>query len=239
LRADIQPLIACAHSLGFCTNLDTNGALLTQARVRGLKAAGLDIIGVSLDSPVADRHDALRRMRGLFARAVNGIRYCLDTGIHCYVSTYASHENVADGSIRTLIDLAKQLGVGWIRVCAPFAAGKWIAAPGKRLTPDERRVVERIAEDDPDFVVLEDLNGCPGVQRRLLYISAYGEVQPCCYVPIGFGNIRTDRLKDIVERIDDHPMYARYGQLKHCPMNDDAFRSEFISPSLPILQETP
>lgn len=230
LRSDIHALIACARDHGFCTNLDSNGALLTQAFVHKLKTAGLHIIGVSIDSSDPDRHDALRRKKGLFVKALQGIRHCIAAGIKCYVSTYATHENVSNGDILKVIELARSEKADWVRICAPFAAGKWISHTENRLTPAERAFIERIADEDPEYVVLEDRNGCPGVQRRLLYISAYGDVQPCCYVPVVFGNIRAEPLADIVRRIQRHPMYKRYGKLMHCPMNDDEFRNEFILP---------
>ncbi len=230
LRNDILELIACARDRGFCTNLDTNGALLTKPFVHKLKTAGLHIIGVSIDSSDPDRHDALRRKKGIFAKALGGIRHCIAEGIKCYVSTYATHENVSNGDILKVIQLARREKADWIRICAPFVAGKWISCTENRLTPEERSVIVRIADEDPEYIVLEDQKGCPGIQQRLLYISAYGDVQPCCYVPVMFGNIREEPLADIVRRIQHHRMYKRYGKLMNCPMNDDEFRSEFIIP---------
>ena len=232
MRNDIHALITCARSHGFCTNLDTNGALLTKPFALRLKAAGLNIIGVSIDSSDPDTHDALRRMKGLFAKALRGIRHCIAEGIKCYISTYATHENVSNGDLLKVIQLARSEEADWIRICAPFAAGKWISRTENRLTSEERALIERFSDADPEYIVLEDRNGCPGIQQRLLYISAYGDVQPCCYVPVKFGNIRDERLADIVERIQHHPMYKRYGKLKNCPMNNDAFRHEFIRPLL-------
>ena len=230
LRNDIFEVIAHASDYGFCTNLDTNGALLTKQCVTKLKKAGLHIIGVSIDSSDPDRHNTFRRNKGLFTKAISGIRHCIDEGIYCYVSTYATHENVSNGDILKVIQLARNENADWIRICAPFVAGKWISCTENRLTQKERRFIEAIADEDPEYIVLEDRNGCPGVQQRLLYISAYGDVQPCCYVPVMFGNIREKPLVDIVRRIQHHRMYEHYGTIKNCPMNDDTFRNEFIVP---------
>jgi MoaA/NifB/PqqE/SkfB family radical SAM enzyme len=232
LREDILELILHARSRGFCTNLDTNGYLLTENVGRALKTAGLDIIGVSLDSSDPDTHDRLRGREGIFSRATGGIRHCVAEGIKCYVSTYANHENVADGDLLRIIDLARSLKADWIRICAPFAAGKWISSTEKRLTPEEREYIVRICDEDPKYTVLEDRDGCPGMQRKLIYISNYGDVQPCCYVPVTFGNIRGERLADILSRIQDHTMYKTFGTLSGCPMNSDAFRRQYLKPFL-------
>lgn len=232
LRKDLVQLIGFAHERGFCTNVDTNGYLLTKALAGRLKQAGLDIVGVSIDASVPEVHDALRGLKGLHARAVEGIRHCKEVGIACYVSTYATHENVEGGDLLRVIELARVERADWIRVCAPFAAGKWLACTDKRLTPDERRVVEKIADADPDFVVLEDHEACPAMKRTLVYVSAYGDVQPCCYVPVTVGNVRDEPLSDIVARLDRHPMYERFGGLTSCPMNSDSFRREYIEPPL-------
>jgi hypothetical protein len=45
-----------------------------------------------------------------------------------------------------------------------------------------------------------------------------------------FSNIREEPLADIVQRIQHHHIYKRYGKLMNCPMNDDEFRSEFVVP---------
>lgn len=230
LRKDILDLIRCAAGYGFCINLDTNGEVLTQPFVQKLKAAGLDIIGVSIDASDPETHDALRRRKGLFAKAIQGIRYCVEEGLHCYVSTYATHENVSNGDILKIIERARAEKAGWVRVCAPFAAGKWISRTENRLTPGERTFVENLSDADPEFIVLEDRDGCPGIQKKLLYVSAYGDVQPCCYVPLKFGNVLEEPLAKIVERIDQHAMYKRFGGLNSCPMNNDEFRSEFVLP---------
>jgi MoaA/NifB/PqqE/SkfB family radical SAM enzyme len=226
IHRDIFILIGHAHAKGFLTNADTNGLVLNEEFVRRLKEAGLDMIGVSLDSWKPEEHDRLRGVNGLFAKAIAGIGYCLDQGIGCYVSTYATKTNLANGDLRKMIKLSKELGVHSLRICPPYSTGRWIDRTDVILNEAERSRLKQLA-DDP-IIHLEDVDGCVGFQKKMLYVSAYGDVQPCCYVPVKIGNIRDIPLKEIVEKGFARPMYEKYGNLGHCPMNDPAFRSEFI-----------
>jgi len=84
LRPDLDLIIEFASSLGMWTSLVTNGTLLTQARVRSLKAAGLDSLMLSVDSVDPEWHDRQRGVPGLHARVLTALQLVADefmTGI--------------------------------------------------------------------------------------------------------------------------------------------------------------
>jgi pyrroloquinoline quinone biosynthesis protein E len=63
LRADLEPIVAEAHALGFYTNLITSGVGLTEPRIRALKAAGLDHIQLSFQDSTREMNDFLASTR--------------------------------------------------------------------------------------------------------------------------------------------------------------------------------
>ena len=70
---------------------------------------------------------------------------------------------------------------------------------------------------------------CRGVaNKEYVYVSPYGDVQPCCFMPLSFGNIREEPLKTILERMWKHPMYSESSIFKECPMLSDEFRKKYI-----------
>jgi PqqA peptide cyclase len=62
-RDDLEPIVAEAHALGFYTNLITSGIGLTESRIRGLKAAGLDHIQLSFQDSTREMNDFLSSTR--------------------------------------------------------------------------------------------------------------------------------------------------------------------------------
>ena len=44
--------------------------------------------------------------------------------------------------------------------------------------------------------------------KEKLHITAYGDVMPCTFIPISFGNIRKEKLKVIRERMLNFPFIS-------------------------------
>lgn len=63
MRDDLEPIVAEAHALGFYTNLITSGVGLTESRIMGLKAAGLDHIQLSFQDSTREMNDFLSSTR--------------------------------------------------------------------------------------------------------------------------------------------------------------------------------
>lgn len=76
LYKDIVDLVKLVTKNGMQASLNTNGWLLNTNKFKELIDAGLLVINLSIDSPNEDQHDELRRLKGLFERAVNQIKEC-------------------------------------------------------------------------------------------------------------------------------------------------------------------
>lgn len=75
LREDVADLVRACSDRGISTSLTTNGLLLDEGGVAALDRAGLGVLQVSLDSTVAEEHDELRGLPGVFDRAVRGLSH--------------------------------------------------------------------------------------------------------------------------------------------------------------------
>ena len=64
---------------------------------------------------------------------------------------------------------------------------------------------------DPSYVYVEDAlemlkkrsQGCSAIERNLIYISPYGDIQPCPAIPISFGNVRNESMAGIIKSMDN------------------------------------
>ena len=73
------------------------------------------------------------------------------------------------------------------------------------LNAEEKKYVKSLLR--PDFVYLESSHVaaqevqrfCPAAQGKFMYISPYGEIQPCPFVNLNFGNIRFKNLNTVLE----------------------------------------
>jgi MoaA/NifB/PqqE/SkfB family radical SAM enzyme len=229
LRNDIFKLINCARRRRFRTLLDTNGGLLNEEVVNKLRNAGLTRLGVSIDSPYPEIHDKLRGQQGLFERAIEGIKYCLDKKITCYFSTYATKENLKNGDLKKIILLGEKLGVSHVRVLSSILMGRWLDKEDFKLNQEERELLKSFRQFG--FVFLEE-NSCNALRKKLFYISPYGEVQPCCYIPISFGNIKKEPLEKILKKMWKHPIFNTRIK-EECPVNNEEFQKKYFSKITP------
>lgn len=224
LRNDIFDLINYAHKRGFITKIETNGFLLNREVVKKLKNSGLNLIGVSIDSPYPQIHDNLRGAEGLFNTAITGIKNCLEEKIWCYISTYATKENLKNGDLKKIISLGKELKVIAVRIISPLAVGRWSGRKNIQLNYREQELLNKVCQDD--LAWLEDKH-CTAMAKKRFYISPYGDIQPCPYVPLNFGNLRKEPLENILKRMWGHPVF-KIKTKNECLINNTLFQQGYL-----------
>jgi len=222
LREDIFEIITFA-SKRFVTVLESNGLLLTETNIKRLKDSRLSCIAVSIDNPIESEHDYLRGIRGLFKKAVEGISICVKRRLPCILSTYITKQNANEQHIRGLMDLAAKLKVMAVRVMPPRPVGSFSCQTESLL--DAQKEKDILQHIDPSIAYFKGLPApktCGIFFRNTFYISPYGEVQPCPYVPLSFGNIREGKLSDILNRMWNHKIFRRTD--KGCLILNNEFR---------------
>lgn len=233
LRPDIMELIKYAKEKSMYVFTDTNGLAVTREFAQQLKDSGLDLLYVSLDSPDPELHDEYRGVKGCFDKAVGAIKNALDVGLSCVISTYMTKESLANGDFEKILQMSKDMGTHGVRYLLPTPAGKWLHETNVLLTAEEKEKVWALT-DYPyvcrDFYFQTQFSSqCRGLSDKVyMYISPYGDVQPCCFMPLSFGNIREEPFKTILDKMYNHAMYSHECLSKQCPMIDLDFRKKFI-----------
>lgn len=220
--------IKYAKQNDFLVKCDTNGLLLDEYKVQELKDSGIDLIGVSIDSPYETVHDKLRGINGIFKKAINGIKYCSRYGIKCFISTYATKENLKNGDLEKTINLAKSLGVK-TRILSSICCGKWVNRNDLVLSPGEIKLLKRLLEKDMVYWEMKELDykdtsfSCAAFEENFFYVSAYGDIQLCCYLPVTFGNVREESLEKIIKKMWKSKIFIFHEKYKDCPVNNQYF----------------
>jgi len=223
----LSEYVAHAKRRGLVATVDTNGLLLTEEMVRKLKSAGIDLIRVSLDSPREEEHDAHRGVKGSWRNAVAGMRLCVANGIPCFMSLYATKENLASGDFERMIALAREIGVK-VRFLSAIQSGRWLEREEVHLSPAEiARLRGLLAADvcwETEFLQFRDTPfWCNSMLGNKLDISPYGDVMACSYLPAVFGNIRKEPLDVIARRMWGSEMFREGSKHFDCPINDPDF----------------
>ena len=235
LRQDLMELIRYAATKSLYVFCDTNGIKVTKDYARQLKDNGLEILNVSIDSPIQEKHDKLRG-KGSFEKAVGAIKNAREVGLKSLLSTYVTKENLANGEFEAIIQFGKDIGASGVRYLFPTPAGRWLWNLEVRLSREEEKEVARITRQNYPFLhrdfwlQTQKSTQCRGMSAKYyMYVSPYGDVQPCCFMPLKFGNVREEPLKDIVDRMWHHEMFDHECINKECPMLSDAFRKKYIN----------
>ena len=243
LRSDLVELIEYASERAIFVFFDTNGLLITRDYAARLRASGLEMLHVSIDSPIPRRHDEYRGMEGSFVRAVRAVKNALDAGLKCAISTYATRENLENGEFEEVIRLGSELGATCIRYQLPTPAGRWLHNVDVKLTPQEEERLRGLLDFPTvyrDFhFQTQTSSQCRGIAAgQYAYISPFGEIQPCSSMPLSFGNIRQEPVKTILERMWKHSLYSESCLSEECPMLSDEFRRKYID-TIPVEAELP
>jgi MoaA/NifB/PqqE/SkfB family radical SAM enzyme len=243
LRSDLIELIEYASDKSIFVFVDSNGLLITRDYAVRLRDGGLEMLHVSIDSPVPEKHDEYRGMEGCFEKAIQGVKNALDTGVKCAISTYVTRENLENGEFQDTVELGRELGVTGVRYQLPTPSGRWLHNVDVKLTPEEEGRLRTLV--DFPFVFRDfhfqnqTSNQCRGMaDKQYAYISPLGEVQPCSFMPLSFGNVREEPVKTIFERMWKHPMFGERCVSQECPMLSDEFRERYID-AIPADAELP
>ena len=239
LYEQLEAVVEHARQRGMIVGISTNGWELTAERAVRLRRRGTVFVNVSIDSPHAAVHDRNRGRAQSFQRALAAVQACRDAGISTIVSTCVTKDMLAQETLPELIGLARKIGAHGVRLLFPVPAGKWLGCGPAALTDQEQAQVKALL--DPVYVYVEGVcnkfTECNALLKKLLYISPYGDVQPCSFVPLSFGNVCHEPLRLIWERMIAHQVY-RLADSRDCMMRDDRVRP-YVDTDAPQSTEYP
>ncbi len=222
LIRDLDAVIAACRPDRNVISVTTNGTLLTPQRLTELRRGGVDILTVSLDSSVAEEHDAFRGLTGTFEKAMAGIRLALAEGLRVSLGTVVSHQNLRSAGISGLLRLASEERL-LLTLIMPVPAGRWVDKKEMLLTDEDLAYVEELTRRSlyvrTDFEANLGGHGC-GAAKEILYLTPYGDVLPCPFLHIAMGNVFQEPLAEIRQRALAHPYFAEYHQ--RCLVSTDA-----------------
>lgn len=153
LRKDFFDIMGMAHDMGYHWGMTSNATLIDMDTAKKLSECGMDTISVSIDG-LPSSHDAFRRTKGGYERAVSGIGSLLSVGGFkaVQVTTVVNHGNIHE--LPALYEIMLSLDIDSWRVIGVEPIGRALCYPELLLTKEDYRYLfdfirEKRAEDMP------------------------------------------------------------------------------------------
>ncbi len=241
LRRDIDELIASvprdrAVAEFFCNGLDASPERLSQ-----LRAAGAYGIHLSLDDPDEAEHDRGRGREGVFQAVAQAARAAREAGLLVGLSTYADNESVDGRKLTRVAALGEEWGVSEISVFDGIRTGKLLRGceplldeQHKRRLIAEAHDLNRVHRGRLRVITQSWTNSGRGFSLLIgclagnlqLHVTTQGDLTPCDFTPLSFGNVQDAPVADLWWRMLDHPAYRK--RSIRCRMQSPEFRARYV-----------
>jgi len=206
LNNDIVKIIESA-SVDCNVKLFTTGCTLTPKLAEDMKNAGLCSVSVSLDHWESEEHDNGRNYKGAYYQALKAIEIFKSIGgIHVGVSAVISKKMFNSGEVEKFISFLEGLDIheAWLSETKPSIESFWKSS--EQVTEAEKNKLSALQDryNSKSGMVVNYLGHFEGAQNfgcnaghKMISIGPFGEVSPCVFIPMSFGNVKDRSIKDI------------------------------------------
>ena len=206
LRTDIYEIVNSIDNRSVST-LFTSGYNFTYDKAKELKKCGLFSLGISLDSFDKEKHNQNRNSDTAFDNSIKAIHNSRKAGLYTMAQTVVLKDNVNEDYLFKFFRFAKKQGVHEVKILEPILSGNLLSNDNLSnilYDKDTRKELIRIQHkantisDLPKITTFSYTEskqkfGC-GAGTQHSYISAEGDLYPCDFVPMNFGNVRDESI---------------------------------------------
>jgi MoaA/NifB/PqqE/SkfB family radical SAM enzyme len=193
--------------------LFTTGCTLTRDLASDLKHAGIFSVSISLDHWTEENHDAGRGYNGAFKEALKAIDIFKSLGMDVGVSAVLSREIIRNNQTEDFLHFLISLGINeaWLSEVKPTVEALWdedlVITEEDRLKliklQDKYNKEGKITVNYLGHFEGRECFGC-NAGHKMVYVDAFGDVSPCVFTPMKFGNVRHDSVQAIFSEMKRH-----------------------------------
>lgn len=177
-------------------NVVSNGWEMNRKRIRWLKDLSVDKIAFSLDSGIAEEHDAGRR-QGSYARVMHAIDEVLAEGLLVSISIVVTHDSLYSDGFAKAHQFAKAKGIRMdVQIAEPV--GKWDGEKSLLITPKDAAYIKKLQMSEPVLpngqrminrdIYCGECDHCPA-GNEFMAIASNGDFLPCNFLQFTLGTI--------------------------------------------------
>ncbi len=228
--------------------INSTGNGITLERLKTLKSkCNLKTITFSLNSPIVEDVNFFMGQDYAWNTLKHGLKLCSIADVSVSLNCCLHSGHFENGNFDYLMEIAKDFNVNHIMIIQPKAAGAWLEGHFIDSSEEEREIIKsfvkkynknrkylkypaitaQVVEED------EEHYGCAGGGTERFYINAKGDVQPCEFLNISFGNVKEESFSDIYSRMRD--VFKTPGTNWLCDKYSSSVNDNFkLSGSLPL-----
>lgn len=206
LGEDLFELMDILHDDGTLFLLQTNGSLLTRETATRLKKYRYHWLQISIDGTNADYHDAFRRKKGLWEKAVKAAEFVSENEIPLKIAHCVTPANLHD--IDDMCELAYSLGASAITVGEICLSGRAAQNQEILLSEEQRKslfqkVMENASRYKGRMIVKSSNSVRSGLERQsenpysAALIRPNGDIRIDGMAPFVIGNVLTDDFAEV------------------------------------------
>lgn len=190
--------------------VNTTGHLASFEQLVELKKAGLYGLMVSIHHYDAEVHDGFLGREKSFLAAKRVIQMSHKAGLATVINCCPSEEMIKAGGLDKIMDIAKDLGCSYVQFIHEKPSGSLVEQGSRMMEPEflQSQVDQHIAYNKSSkyppvsFQIYEaSYLGCTAGGIERFYMNADGEVQPCEFLNVSFGNVREESYEVIYKRM--------------------------------------
>jgi MoaA/NifB/PqqE/SkfB family radical SAM enzyme len=203
LFKDLTKVIEAINPEKFYICIDTNGTFLTKEKAIFLKELGVDRIQPSIDNLKPKEHDEFRRCQGAHVKAMEAVYNAKSAGLDVFVQTVVDHNRLHSSELLEFIKFFNSMDISvFITFAKPVGAYEhhFSGLINKadlifmRALEGRYKVFTHLT---PNYG--QDL-GCPA-GKNIFSITQYGDVLICPYFHCSMGNLFSESLATIMDRM--------------------------------------
>jgi MoaA/NifB/PqqE/SkfB family radical SAM enzyme len=206
-------------------HIHTTGQGATAMKVRALKEAGLVAAGVGLDDFDRRRQAEFRGSENAFDAAVSAIRLFNEAGLFTYVNMCLTRPMMTSENLMKFYSFISELGVDALQLLEPIACGAYAGSSSEALcsSADRSTATEFFLETYRDrwkrhpavyynaYFEAPQRLGCVMGGLSHLQIDGLGNVKPCAFLPVSFGNAFETGFRPVYNKMRlaiQHPLHT-------------------------------
>jgi MoaA/NifB/PqqE/SkfB family radical SAM enzyme len=219
-----EPFLVYDRLLKVCQAIDhrseiiinTTGDSVTFERLMELKKiANVTALMFSLHSATPDGLNAFTGNNEAWNTMEEAIKVAHKAGLGITFNSCLQNESFCDGTFEKIMDVSRSFNASLIQLIKPKPAGGWLKDGVKKFDDDVVRIMKEKVNNynklqkyrDYPFVYSQlieeetDMFGCTAGGTDRFYINAKGDIQPCEFLNISFGNIHSDNFEAIYKKM--------------------------------------